>query len=143
MLKKILVLVMLAMTICSVGFAWHPADGEEFREAQKTYAGAYYEANKSVKKGTMIMVSFKENRNVTFTLDGKWHTINSKCVEVDYNEGLNVLFEGSCLEKGHDGEAFRVRMSESRLISRGYPEYYTSITVTINGQMNNYWCKKL
>ena len=92
-MKRILLLAMLALTICSSCFAYHIPDREELNRVQSVFSGYYLDKKL---KGVTEDISFNDNGNVWFGEGSDYHLIRNANVEVDFNNHFTVKVTGDC-----------------------------------------------
>lgn len=98
-MKRILLLVMLALTICCTAFAGHTPSTEELYKIQQTFSGYHYAQDPDIlKKYGLIKLTFNDDNSVEFLFKNKEHIIEPANITVDYNNGFNVSVDGKCIE---------------------------------------------
>ena len=98
-MKRILLLVMLALTICPNVFAAHTPDKDELIKVQQTFSGYHYAQDPDeLKKFGLINLRFEDDYSVEFVFNGVKHIIKQSNLEVDYNNGFTASVFGKCVE---------------------------------------------
>ena len=98
-MKKIFLLVMLALSICCTAFAGHTPSTEELYKIQQTFSGYHYARDPDIlKKYGLIKLTFNDDNSVEFVFKGVKHTLKQPNLQVDYNNGFTVDAFGKCVE---------------------------------------------
>lgn len=117
-MKKIFLLVMLALSICCTAFAGHTPNREELNQIQTLFSGYYF--NDKGKDITNYL-EIDDTGIITFMHKGKYHTIKEPNLQVDFNNGISITFKGNCSENGCDFQGWDVSVSPLGYQSRRTP----------------------
>ena len=107
-MKKLLILLVLVFSVFNTAFAGHTPNREELNEVQQTFSGFYFDM-----KGKKIVNYLKINDSglIEFKHNGVLHLIRNPELEVDYNDGLSISFNGNCSKEGCDFQGWNISMS--------------------------------
>lgn len=101
-MKKIFLLVMLALSICSSCLAMQTPCKEDLKEVQKTFGGIYFaQEPELIDKYGVIDLRFYDN-SAEIYFEGEKHVINPSNLQIDYNNGFTAHVFGKCTEPNCD-----------------------------------------
>lgn len=114
-MKKLLVLVMLALSVCCTAFAYHTPNREELNTIQSVFGGYYNDIRSD---DFLCYIGLNDDGSVSFYYKDKEHYIKEPNLQVDFNDGLSIVFYGNCSYEGCDFQGWRVCFNRSNYQSR-------------------------
>lgn len=107
-MKKLLILLVLVFSVFSTAFAYHTPNQKELNDIHRIFGGFYLD-DKEKEPANWLM--FDNDGSITFMHKGVYHEIKEPNLQVDFNDGYRISFNGNCSKPDCGFQGWNVYLS--------------------------------